>query len=218
MELFHDAAPGSYLPPEEISRLAKVIVEQAKGDLRTFVRNCSPSRESVRNMAQHAIKLAYLDDIFRAGRLDKHFQDDVPAEEVNDLVELLDIVPFETLLDNRNVLLNPTFGDKASKLVGGADADLIVGSHLIDIKVTISDSVKPQHLDQLLGYFFLTRYCQRAGDSCPDVSRAGIYFARHGYLLSFGTDEWLNNPHFGEIEGWFLARAQSQIMHLKMLT
>jgi hypothetical protein len=47
---------------------------------------------------------------------------------------MLQIVPFDLLLDTKTVLVNPTFGE-SSLAVGGADADLIAGDLLVDFKV-----------------------------------------------------------------------------------
>ena len=54
---------------------------------------------------------------------------------MEDLLSMLEIVPFGSLLHKKTVLLNPTF-EESSVLVGGADADLIAGDLLIDFKVT----------------------------------------------------------------------------------
>lgn len=90
------------------------------------------------------------------------------------------------LLSQEPVILNPNFG--ASRLLGGADADLIVGHRLIDIKTT---KVKPapgrQYLWQLAGYVlsdFKDEY---------KISEVGFYFSRHGSSITWSVDEFFNH-------------------------
>lgn len=40
----------------------------------------------------------------------------------------------------------------------------------------------------------------------PEIERAGLYFARYGYLWSIDVDVWLENPQFYETEKWFIER------------
>jgi hypothetical protein len=84
--------------------------------------------------------------------------------------------------------LNPDFGE-TSLLVGRADADLITGEMLVDIKTTRSAEVKGEYLDQLFGYFLLAR---RAG--LPPISKVGVYFSWYGVLRSGETANWTNRP------------------------
>jgi hypothetical protein len=102
------------------------------------------------------------------------------------LLELLSIVPFDELVSDGRTLLNPTFG-AASRLVGGADADLICGDMLVDLKTVKTGSVQLYYCDQLLGYFILARYARRLDKSFPFINRLALYFARHGYLWTWST-------------------------------
>jgi hypothetical protein len=91
--------------------------------------------------------------------------------------------------------LNPPFGE-ASGLVGGADADLIAGDPLADVKVTKKGEVQGVYLDQLLGYLLLARRCAAEDVTFPTVKRLGIYFARHGHLLTQEAASILPGPAF----------------------
>jgi hypothetical protein len=120
---------------------------------------------------------------------------------------MLQIVPFDLLLDNNTVLVNPTFGE-SSIAVGGADADLIAGDLVVDFKVTTKDTIHTSDLDQLLGYFLLGRHRRRADVSFPDIRRVALYFCRHGYLWVLDATTWTGHPEFLVIEEWFFKRAK----------
>jgi hypothetical protein len=201
--------PKLYLPPEEIQKRARAIVAEARAELAVFCKTKNPSAAMRLKLATHAIRLAKLDSIFRAKRLEPQFER-VEPEDAREVVDLLAIVPFDNLLDDRVLILNPTLGE-ASRLVGGADADLVSGDSLIDVKVTANEQVQNDHLDQLLGYFILWRYQREADAKLPEIRRVGIYFARHGYLWTVDAREWTGHPDFQETEQWFMKRAKEDL-------
>ena len=104
------------------------------------------------------------------------------------------------------LLLNPSFGE-ASLLVGGADADLISGDLLLELKATKADKMEAVSLDQLLGYFLLTRHRRRLAPTFPEIKRFGIYFCRHGHLWVQDAALWTQHPEFTALEGWFFQHA-----------
>lgn len=205
----YQSDPNLYLPPEEIQKRARAIVAEAKSALATFRRSTKPNKMIRLDLAAHAIRLAKLDSIYRARRLEPRFERSEP-EDAQELLDLLDIVPFEDLLDDKTLVLNPGFGE-ASQLVGGADADLLSGDSLIDVKVTGKGEVQNDYLDQLLGYFILWRYRRKSEAKLPEIRRLGIYFARHGYLWTVDAREWTGNPDFQETEQWFINCAKQNI-------
>jgi len=71
--------------------------------------------------------------------------------------------------------LNPAFA--GSHAVGGADADMILGGHLIELKVTKNPRMESTWLYQLLGYFLLD-YCDEY-----NITDLGIYMARQSVRL-----------------------------------
>jgi hypothetical protein len=83
----------------------------------------------------------------------------------------------------RPAILNPTFDGSAA--VGGADADLIWGGCLIDIKATTRPALDLGWLRQLLGYVVLD------WDDEYRIDSAGIYLARHAHLLCWPTGSLL---------------------------
>jgi len=197
-----------YLPPEEVGKRAKAIVDNAKTSVGTFLRTTSPTSQQLTNLAGHAIRLAKLDDAFRASRLELDFEQ-AAAEDVQDLLNMLKLVPFDSLLHDTILHLNPHFSD-SSKLIGGADTDLIAGDLLIDFKVTKKPAMNAKDLDQLLGYYLLARRQRQLDPTFPDIRRTAIYYCRHGFLWELDAREWTMHPEFLDIETWFFERANKE--------
>ena len=206
-ELFDDDIdPGDYLTLEEVLKRVEVTITEAKAAVAAYVKNKAPNRAEQTNLAAHAIRLAKLDSVYRAGHLDLQFEEADP-EDVQDLLDLLAIVPFDALLHKEVLLLNPTFGD-SSRIVGGADADLIVGNLLVDFKTTKKNEIQAHDLDQLLGYYLLARNQRHTDSTFPPIDRLGLYYCRHGHLWTVETAVWTSHPRFSETEKWFFRRAR----------
>lgn len=92
---------------------------------------------------------------------------------------------FAGLLYCDPVILNPTFD--GSKDVGGADADLIVGGCLIDVKSTVLNKGPEwsRWVRQLLGYVLLD-YTDRY-----HIEEVGLYLARQRVLVRWPLPELL---------------------------
>lgn len=80
-------------------------------------------------------------------------------------------------------ILNPTF--TGSTYVGGADADLVVDSCLIDIKTSTFPQIKAEYLYQLAGYLLLDF------DDKLHIDSVGIYMARQGMLFTWSVPDFL---------------------------
>ena len=79
-------------------------------------------------------------------------------------------------------VLNPTFAGSAD--VGGADADLIVGGCLIDIKATVRPvPLQPRDLYQLVCYPLLDY------EDAYTIDSVGIYLARQAVLMRWSLHE-----------------------------
>jgi hypothetical protein len=161
-------------------------------------------------MATHALRLATLDPIFRAGLIDSTLFTDPDPADVEDLLALLELVPFGDLMHDSTLLLDPSFGT-SSALVGGADVDFISGDRLIDFKTTKEDRMDPRHLDQIFGWFLLARNQHRLEPSFPEIKKLGLYFCRHGYLWLKEVSEWTGKPGFVELEEWFHEHAKDVV-------
>jgi hypothetical protein len=84
------------------------------------------------------------------------------------------------------LILNPTFA--GSRDTGGADADLISGRTLVELKTRRHAEVKAVDLFQLLGYVLLDYPDEYA------VRRVGIYLARQGWYREWSLDELAGEP------------------------
>lgn len=112
--------------------------------------------------------------------------------------------------------MNPTFG-KASRLVGGADADLLIDETLIEIKAVKNLDLKRDHFNQLMGYVILNRLgC--IGDNIkpkPKITKVAIYFARYGHLEVFDLNKLINSDTFPNFVKWFNERTNNNIIKTK---
>jgi hypothetical protein len=205
LDVFAGLDPDHYMPPEEVAEHARRILADAKAAVAIYVRDKAPNRSSQIDLAAHSIRLAKLDSVCRALLLDRTFQE-AASEDMQDLVEMLAIVPFDELLHPKLMFLNPIFR-QTSDLVGGADTDLITGDFLVDFKTTKEGKMKARDLDQLLGYFLLARKQHSVDPTFPPINRLGFYYCRRGYLWSANASDWASQVEFPEIETWFFQRA-----------
>ena len=157
-------------------------------------RRLEPSDEET--LCRFCVVLAYFEQAFRAGperMADTSLvRDSSPA--VEDLLGIAhpdwveDLAAQSRLFLERSEdrvvqphILNPDF--EGSRDVGGADADLIIGSALIDIKATVNPKIESRWLWQLLGYALLDytdQYC---------IDTVGVYLSRQGRFLEWPIDE-----------------------------
>jgi hypothetical protein len=225
-EIWHPAGFFSYLwmdanqtPPEEAEEVAKTeaersrkVVEKAKAVGAAYTKMKKPDRVAQADLAGHAIRLAKLENFYRSGQFDRTFENADP-EDVEELIDLLAVVPWDELVHDKILLLNPTFGESSS-LVGGADADLIAGNTLIDLKTTKKDRIEVVYLDQLLGYFLLARNQHRTDPTFPVIKRFAIYFCRHGHVWAQDATLWTSCPDFPELERWFFDHAKEVLSEM----
>jgi hypothetical protein len=196
---------GEGIEPEQLAQHARKIVQDGLVALEAYTSCPAPTPVQQADLAAHAIRWAKLDSVARVRKLDPQFAEAAP-EDVQDLLALLGVVPFDLLTNAHTLVLNPTFGESSS-LVGGADADLITGDLLVDFKTTKQPEMSADDLDQLLGYFLFARRQRTIDRRFPPINKLGFYFSRHGHLWTAETSQWTSNPRFSEIEEWFFKRA-----------
>jgi hypothetical protein len=194
------------LSPEELFLRWRMTVvnENARRAVEEYCRLESPDREQRCEIAANALRLAKLDPLLRARKLDPTFES-ADAGQIEELIELLAIVPFDSLIDPTVMILNPSFG-KASRLVGGADTDLITGEILVDVKTVKIAETDAKYLDQLFGYFLLARRAAATGEKIPAIRTVALYFSRHAHLWTQPTTFWLDRAEFDDVERWFFER------------
>ena len=193
----------TWIKKSEITRRVNAVLTNATRAVSSYCQTEDPTPGEQATLAAHAIRLAKLDLVCRIGTLIPDFEE-VESGDVEDLIDLLAITPFDNLVHDKIMLLNPTLGE-ASRAIGGADADLIVGDMLVDIKTTKFDVIEPEHLNQLFGYFLLARRHRAADPAFPIINRVGLYYSRYGHLHSFEVSSWTEHPTFPETERWFFA-------------
>jgi hypothetical protein len=134
--------------------------------------------------------LGGLDIVWRA-RLTDQVERDASRAEIEDLLALWSIVPWDSFRPAQRLLLNPSFG-VGSKLVDGADADLVLDDCLIEVKTVAENRVDLDITRQLVGYALLARRFGlegKAPNSMEPIRKLGVYWARAGRLVSFDLDE-----------------------------
>ncbi len=129
------------------------------------------------------------------------------SEDVADLRNLISIVNLDTFKAKELCVLNPTFGE-ASKLVGGADADLVIDNMLIDIKTTKSPKLTRDHFNQLLGYYVLLKIGGVDNvPNTPTIESIGIYYSRHAELVPIPIRNVVDEKSLPSFIEWFKERA-----------
>lgn len=153
------------------------------------------------------LDLAKLDWIYRAGQLPDDLGE-YQQGDIDDLRTLVEIIPETEFTSADHLLLNPTFGS-ASRLVSGADADIVLDNTLIDLKTVKDAKLKPDYWRQLVGYLVLANIATNELPEMPRFDQVGIYFSRHGHLWTTSADQIYENEKFGDFESWFEERAKS---------
>jgi hypothetical protein len=186
-------------------RKIECILSEAQKAYQLYLKTGKISKALLRS----AILLANLDIIFRTGRFEDYIElDTVSKEDIKDLGNLTSIIDLKLFKTKKICLLNPTFGE-ASKLVGGADADLIIDDTLIDIKTTKKLELPRKYFDQLIGYYCLYRIGGINGlpEDC-EIKNFAVYFSRHAYLHLIPVKDCVGQVNFQKFLKWFEERAR----------
>jgi hypothetical protein len=180
---------------------ARHVIEAAKEFAGRHMARARPFAE----VAAHAVRLAKLDPICRNLSFDETFAR-ADGGAVDEIAALLRVTPFDRLGDATFLRLNPTFG-RYGKRVGGADADLLAGDRIIDVKVKSSSCVERVHVRQLVGYVMLANSVNKLDGSMPRIREICIYFARHAFLWSLPTGSLFAHEAYDERERWLVRGA-----------
>ncbi len=185
-------------------RKADAYINEAKREHRAYLKTGLVTDK----LLFAALRLAYLDVACRAGpdHVDWLHLEKPDAKDVADLRGLLALVNESSFRATRTCLLNPTFG-AASKLVGGADADLLLDGCLIDIKTTKIPYLDNRDFFQLIGYYLLHGFdgihCGESKTTAHEVNSLAIYFSRYGYLWKVAIEEILPPDSVRDTAKWF---------------
>ncbi len=178
---------------------ARRIVTEAKENYRSYLKTGKVTDQLLRS----AVGLAKLDVIDRTGRLDLVDLADVDKRDQDDLQQLVKVIPAGDFKERAICILNPTFGE-ASRLVGGADADVIIDDTLIEVKTVMKCQLLSKYLYQLAGYYCLYRIGGVNGMPVDKpLRRLGIYFSRQSYLYTVPITECWRARDFKAFLKWF---------------
>lgn len=172
---------------------------QAKNNFNKYVENGILTDELISS----TIFLAKLDVYYRTGEV-RQILDPTAPEDISDIKQIYSFVDKDNFKSNHKCFLNPTFGE-ASKLVGGADADLIIDDTLIDIKTVRHLEIQRKYLNQILGYYLLSLIGGVNDDpNYKPIEKIGLYFARHGELWTVPVKQFGDKVKFDKFKDWFL--------------
>jgi len=189
----------------DLTRKARQIIQQAKKAYTDYLASGDLSDEVIKS----CLLLAQLDPIYRAGIVDENIGV-VHEEDIADLWNLISIVDPDIFRARELCLLNPTFGE-GSKLVGGADADLVIDDTIIDIKTTKNLKLQRRDFDQLIGYYILHEI-SGVGElqPKPEITKVAIYFSRFAYLYVIDLQDIIDSHTFPDFVRWFKERASER--------
>ena len=170
-------------------------IESAKSARKQYYSN--PNNKNLRKLVEMCFRLSHLDMVYREFKLPSGpvpRDGLMPAPEKRDVDDVISMLSkSKVFLDSKRfsqssiIALNPTFGHY-SKLVGGADADVITSSSLFDLKTSSHPSIDNYELAQIVGYYMLLRmnnenplHVSPDGISeFPEVLEVGMFFPRFG--------------------------------------
>jgi len=130
------------------------------------------------DLIKDCLVLAKMDSVYRRG--EDLGNSEIFSSNDNDILDvenMLSLIKASDWKAERELILNPNFGD-SSNYIMGADADIVIDGVLVDIKTTKHLKLIKEYLRQLLGYYILNL---REIDVYSVLS-LGIYFARYGIL------------------------------------
>ncbi|MDZ5038222.1 hypothetical protein GNF78_13425 [Clostridium perfringens] len=207
---FKIAEPIHEIIDEETSSKLKHLMKNGEKHIKTY---CKEQIFSIKNntfyydinklsisreLAVFSIKLAKLDGIYRGGLayLDNTLinlfneESEVIIEELMSLCEIFikDFIDTDLINPRSKVIFNPTF-NKASDIVGGADADIIIDKTLYDFKTTKNYGYMSKNVLQLMGYYILNKINQDEKgffrSKTYSINRIAFYKARFGEVEYF---------------------------------
>lgn len=182
---------------------ACLILNQAKENYAAFQK----TGQITDDLLKSTLLLGKLDPFVRRRVIDENLQS-INSSDLEDLRNLIKAVDVNLFRFPGTITLNPTWG-KASRLVGGADGDLIIDDLLVDIKTIKDFTLSRKNFNQLMGYYTLSVLNRIKEPSAKELNRLGIYFSRFKFLYEFNVDEVVNPETFQQFLEWFLKRALS---------
>jgi hypothetical protein len=126
---------------------------------------------------------------------------EIGQEDVDEVTACLEICPWDLFDSEGALLLGPDFGDYARRVMG-ADADVIAGERLVEIKCVDTASVGIEYLRQLFGYFLLSELVADDHGPRARIEELCLYFARHARVYRIDAATLRSMPGFEELKRW----------------
>jgi hypothetical protein len=181
--------------------LARRQRDEAAGILRALPRQTALGAKA----ADACYRLASLDAVWRARNTEQLYQS-VSSEEIKELQALYGIVPWDQFQPEQRLILNPTFLI-GSRLVGGADADILLDNVVLDVKTIKDQALSVGLVRQLVGYALLANQYGITGlDDRPSFARLGVYFSRAGVLHRFDLAEAIAPSDHDEVLSFLISQ------------
>lgn len=189
--------------PPDSNRSTRGLVSKAQrivSDARDEYLKCLAVGRVSDDMIKGAVLLGQLEQFYRSLTLSETFGR-VPPKAIADLKGLLKVAKqsMGCFRAKRLCALNPHFG-KASELVEGADADILVDDTLIEVKTTKLLEFTAEMFRQLIGYYTLHSIAR----SQPRIRAIAVYFARYGVFRRLEIESIVDSRKFPEFKRWFV--------------
>lgn len=200
-----DAEEWSFLDEDGNQKTGRTVLNRARAAQVRY----AASGKITDSLLKGVIGLAQLDVVFRCGFIDENLGV-AHREDVRDLRNLISLVKPNEFCARRICLLNPTFGI-GSRLIGGADADLLIDGMLIDVKATKKAELTRDHFNQLLGYLALHEIWGLDGlKRKPKISKLAVYSARYACWQVLNVKDVINVKTFSSFLQWFKGRVEQR--------
>lgn len=191
--------------PTLYSKAEKIILH-AKEKEATFLQTGQVTDELIESI----LSLAYLEPISRANRGHDYIGTSIDKKDVDDVRKLISIVNPDCFKAKDLCMINPTFGI-ASRMVRGADADIVIDGNIIDIKTTKKLQFLLRDFRQVMGYYVLHQIGGLGGlQPKPKIKKVSIYFSRYAYLHTLDLEGIINQETFPDFVEWFKERAKQE--------
>ncbi len=199
---FAEGEPGKVIEYKEteLSKYLKQILLKCKDQYSKYLQ----SGEITDKLLEDFLLLSQFDPIFRTGHVFdiKHNVDKKDIKDLGNLISLLHSKK-NLFISKEHCFLNPTFGE-ASRMIGGADADVVIDDIIIDIKTTINADFTRDQFNQILGYYLLNSIGGINGiNKKVKINRIGIYYSRFGEMLLVPIKNIIEEDKMNNFLKWF---------------
>ena len=154
------------------------------------------------DLIQETLRMAYIDPYYRSEFGAEYIGIKPSQESLDELKRQVNLIEHKKFKSKNLCVLNPSFG-KASVVVGGADADLIIDTTLLDIKTTSKLDFTLEMFCQIIGYYSLNKI--NASESY-NITELGIYYSRYAYLFKFNVNDLATENELNSFVEWFKAK------------